>query len=117
MSSPGAGTPERREEPAPLDEPVTHERINTVAPTLEHTIMNEIKENGVVRWKGLITVLVIILGGMFTFMYSVSNAKLSRAEFIQFEKRFESTANSIELSLREFKLDLKNEIRELKSNR
>jgi len=73
--------------------------------------MSEIKENGVVRWKGFVS----IMAGLLVTVFLYADAKMvSKAEFMQFEKRFESFEDRIELSLREMKMDLRQEIRALK---
>lgn len=72
------------------------------------SIMEELKQNGYVRWKGLVTILIVVLGGLLSFTYNATSKNVSKETFQQFEKRFEthsmlmlSAVNEIRANLRD----------------
>jgi len=82
------------------------------------TVMSEIKNNGVVKWLPLISILIPMVVATLGYTYTVSNASINRYEFNQFEKRMEdkfitmeklidNKFDSLEIILRDIKLDLR----------
>ena len=80
--------------------------------------MNDVKSNGSVKWWQLISVLIPMFFAPLGYTYTVSNDSVNRHEFNQFEKRMEdkfitmeklidNKFNSMEIILRDIKLDLR----------
>lgn len=81
-----------------------------MAPYMEQeTIMKDIAENGNVKWKGLVIIMVGVVSSMLVFTYTHT---VSRNEFAQFEKRFEELSKS----MNEFRVEFRKDFKEVRAD-
>lgn len=73
------------------------------------SVMEEFKQNGYVRWKGLVFLLAAVLASLLGFTYHATSQNLSKDTFYQFEKRFETHSVIMQNAVNEIRSNLRND--------
>jgi len=69
--------------------------------------MSEMQQNSYVRWKGLVALLVVVLGSLLGFTYHATSQNISKDTFQQFEKRFETHSIIMQDAVNEIRSNLR----------